>query len=260
MTVEANSNNGEATTGEAKGQTTTENGNGQSSVDVDALQKQLSDLKRKAWENETRAQTLEEKYKGIDPERYKSLVEDYDNLRKNSAVGDKDAIDSLIAEKESEFKNQYGEKIEGLEGKLSEAEKRIAYYEVVLPMREIGKDFLPEAWKYLDSEISTHCRKKDGQIVVYDNDGNVRMSKENPRIQMTPEEYIEELKEKNSFMVRPDVKSGAYTNTGENTTNGSGGNRFEAYKKSSLAERRQNFTPEERRMFSARSLNEPISK
>lgn len=258
MTVDSNSTSGDASAGNAN---TSDAGNGNgngngSAVDVDALQKQISDLKRKAFENETRANTLEEKYKGIDPERHRAIVEDYENLRKNSAVGDKDAIDSLIAEKENEFKNQYGEKIEGLEGKLGEAEKRISYYEVVLPMRELGKDFLPEAWKYLDSEISAHCRKKDGQIVVYDDEGNIRMSKDNPRNQMTPEEYIEELKDKNSFMVRPNVKPGAYTNTGENTTNGSGGNRFEAYKSASLAERRQNFTPEERRKFAVQSLKE----
>lgn len=228
--------------------------NGAASVDVEALNTQLSEFKRKAWEADQRAQTLEERYKGIDPEAHKALREDYDNLRAQGAVGDKDAIDSLIAEKETRLQQEYGTKIDDLERSLASSSEKLAHYEVVIPMREIGKDFLPDAFKYLDPVFAKHCRVADGEIIIVDDAGEVRKSKNDPRINMLPQEFVEELKEQNPFMVQSSMKSGHMPNTGEKINGFAGGDKLKAYMGMNNAERRANFTIEERDKLSRQAL------
>jgi hypothetical protein len=168
-----------------------------------------------------------ERYQDIDPDKYKAVVEDYENLRKKHAEGKPEEIDKLIKQKEEElkgkFQKQYGGQLDELQNKTTHYEKELKELRVTSKvMSEAGKYIQPSSIKLLKPFIERDCHYEDGEIVIQDEKGDTRMSPTNPRIRMTLDEYLQEFAEDNGISIDKS-KRGTLNSVGQQSNGNYGG-------------------------------------
>lgn len=110
--------------------------------------------------------------KDIDPEAYKGMKEDYDNLRKEAAKGDKGKIEQLVNEARAEAQKE----LDKHKGRIAELEKHRKEYMVVDKVIGIaaGK-LIPEALDDAKDYARRFCdADAEGNIFVKGEDGKPR--------------------------------------------------------------------------------------
>ena len=93
----------------------------QPKVDVAALEQRAKNFEAKYVDLQKKL----ESFSGIDPEAHRAMKEDYDNLRRQQAQGDPDAIDRLVSEKQAELESAYKSHLEEARTKASTLEKEL---------------------------------------------------------------------------------------------------------------------------------------
>lgn len=179
-------------------------------------------------------------FDGIDPVAFKAMKEDYDNLRKESAAGDKDKINALMAEKEKEYATRYGTKYTELEGitKAQAAElKKLKVTNVA--MQKAANIFTADSLALIEHKIDQSCDwDKDG-IIVKGADGKPVVSAKDPRQNMSVDEFLESLAAAHPSIAKSNATGGAATNGTTRAATGAGakGISLSAYENMSQAER-----------------------
>lgn len=187
------------------------------------------------------------RYKDIDPDKYKAITEDYENLRREKAQGNPDEIDKLIRDKEAEIDSRYqkrfGSKVEELETKTQQYERELKELRVTsVVMAKAGQFIQPTSIRLLKPFVEKYCEHQDGKVVVKDDDGNVRYSPTNPRELMTVDEFLSEFAEENGISVDRS-KRGTMNGVGNQSgTNGHGNISVEKFM-SMTAEQRAELPP-----------------
>lgn len=190
-----------------------------------------------------------QKYDGVDLDRLKAIEEDYNNIRKEKASGNKDEIDKLLSEREQAVRQEFGSKLEASEGELKQLRQRVKELEVVdVVMNKAAETFNADCHEDVKARFAKFLDKKDGEIVVKDREGNVRYSKVNPSKLMSPEEFIQELASEKPSWAKPQVSNGT-KEAGQRRSNGSSSRSYTmaeilanpALKKSMTHEQKQEF-------------------
>jgi hypothetical protein len=128
------------------------------------------------------------RFKGIDPEKYKALQEELDIIQREKAEKDPAEADKRWQRKEQELRSQYGSEVEELKkelGQLRATNKTLQVTDKV--MLDIGGLFNDDARRFIKKEVESACDFEDGEIVVKDENGNVRYNERGTP--MTPKEY-----------------------------------------------------------------------
>lgn len=148
-----------------------------------------------------------EGYSDVDPVKYRAVLEDYENLKRDAAAGDREEVDRLISAKESELEDRYQGAFSEKDGKIQTLESELKELRVMNTAKDADV-FVAEGFELLRPIIDQHTEWKDGRIVVKDADGNVRHSTSNPGQEMPFTEYLKELAGKYPQIVKPDFKGG----------------------------------------------------
>lgn len=138
---------------------------------------------------------LEGKFKGIDPDKWKTEQEELQTLRRSAAGNDPAKIQEVIDREKGELEKRYS-------GKYTEQEKRIEELQAEVKTLRVSNVGAQEAiaagvneseLPLIQREIDAACDFQDGTIVVKDEKGNIRMSPSDPRKRMELKEFVKEL-------------------------------------------------------------------
>lgn len=181
------------------------------------LKAQLTQADERAKRFEGLFTDLEKRFnsvKDIDPVAYKAMQEDYDNLRKQAATGDKDEIDRLLADKEKQITTRFETKLTELQSLTDRLQSENKELKVVdRAMETIGGRFNDDTHGFIKQYVRQAVdRGESGDFVVKDDAGNVRYSKQNPSKPLTLEEFADELAEKHPSLARANVPAGGVQN------------------------------------------------
>jgi DNA-directed RNA polymerase subunit F len=195
-----------------------------SAGEVAELKTQLAKLDERAKRFEGMAvdyQKQLDNFKGIDPEKYKAIVEDYDNLRKQTAKTPEE-ITKLMSEKEVEIRSQYQKQQDELKSKYDSTSRELHELKVVdRALEQVGgifnEDMLPFVKEQIRREID---RDAEGNFIVKGRDGKPAYSAKEPAKAKSISEWAAEMAERHPSMVRSTAKGGAFQK-GE-TSNGAG--------------------------------------
>lgn len=188
-----------------------------SAEQVNELKAQLAQADERAKRFEGLFTDLEKRYssvKDIDPVAYKAMQEDYDNLRKQAAQGDKNEIDRLLADKEKALTSRFETKLNELQTLTEKLQSENKELKVVdRAMETIGGRFNDDTHGFIKQFVRQAVdRGESGDFVVKDEQGNVRYSKQNPSKPLSLEEYADELAEKHPSLARANVPAGGVQN------------------------------------------------
>lgn len=164
-----------------------------------------------------------ERYKGIDPDAVKSMREDYELLRKESAAGDPKKIEKLLSDKESELNKRYGEKLTEYETRVKQSESELKNLRVTnVAMQKAASLFTDDSLYFVKREVEQACDWDNGDIVVRGADGKPLPSKNDPRQNMGIEEYLTTLASKHPSIAKSNATGGTLKpgTTKPATTNG----------------------------------------
>jgi SepF-like predicted cell division protein (DUF552 family) len=188
-----------------------------------------------------------EKYKDIDPERYKGVLEDYEKLRTKAVGGDPEEINRLVSEKVTETKAQlernYGKTLTELKAEREELTKRVRNYEVQTPvLSEAPKYIRPASINLLKPLIDAYCHAEDGEIVIKDEKGEIRRSPQDPRLNLTVEEWLSEIAERYDIGVDT-RKAGTMQSVGDRNGGNGGRGSLTVYKYLAMSEAERKALP-----------------
>jgi len=164
--------------------------------DVATLQTELARLKEINQNLQGKVADFDKRWnwtKDHDPEAIRAKLEDYDNLRKQSTGGDKDAINKLISEKEKEIDSRYSKKFGEYQSENEQLKREVKNLRVTsVAMQEAAKFFNADGLPLLKPLIESQTDWVDGKIVVTDG-SKPRTSLKDPRNQMEVGEWLEQL-------------------------------------------------------------------
>lgn len=161
---------------------------------------------------------LRNKFKDVDPQKYKETLTKLDELERKGAIGSEDKINELLAKKEKEIDERYSKRLKELEdlsnGQALELKRERVTKSV---LSEAAKLFNADALKLLEPLIEKDGDFENGQI-VFRKDGKIRYSLKNPNQPLSKEEYLGELVEQYPSAAKATV--GAGTKNGSERVNG----------------------------------------
>ncbi len=179
-------------------------------------------------------------FDGIDPVAFKAMKEDYDNLRKESAAGDKDKVAALLADKEKELTSRFSGKYTELEGLTKTQAAELKKLKVTnVAMQKAANIFTADSLALIEHKIDASCDwDKDG-IIVKGADGKPVVSTKDPRQNMSVDEFLESLAVAHPSIAKSNATGGAATNGTTRAATGAGvkGVSVSAYENMSQAER-----------------------
>ena len=192
--------------------------------DYNALREQVTKLDERAKRMEglaTDYQKQLESFKGIDPEKYRALIEDYDNLKK-STVKTPQEIDEFVKSKEHEIRSQYQKQQDELKSKYDTTSRELHELKVVdRALEQVGGIFNEDMFPFVKEQIRREIdRDEEGNFIVKGKDGKAAYSAKEPAKTKTLSEWAAEIAERHPSMVRSTAKGGAFQK-GE-SSNGAG--------------------------------------
>jgi len=227
---------------------TTEEKPVENKVDVAAIEERA----RRFEAQYTDAQKQMERFKGIDPERYHAILEDYENLRKEKASGSPEEIDRLISEKKQEIEGAYKSHLDEARTKAEQLERELKQLRVVDRAKsKAAARFTTDALELIQSPIERDLDFVDGDIVVKDVNSEIRRSPKDPSRHMNLDEYLDELATKFPSIVKSDFRGGAKPQ-GERRGGGT--------ESGISTEQYINMTPTERRQLDSKTRGELARK
>jgi hypothetical protein len=147
--------------------------------------------------------------KDQDPDQIKGRLSDYEKMRTQSAGGDTNAINALIAEKEAEIQNRFSRKLTELETESANLKGEVKNLRVTsVAMQEAARFFNADGLPLLKPLIESQTDFVDGKIVVLEN-GKPRVSNKDPRNQMDVAEWLEILTKDYPSIAKSSVVGGA---------------------------------------------------
>lgn len=161
-------------------------------------------------------------FEGIDPEEVQRLRSEVDSFKKKGAVGDEKAIDALIAEKESEIRRSVQKQLDELTSQRDTTARQLKELRVVdRAIAECGSKFVPQAHDDFRRLVRETCDlSDDGQVVIRDANGKVRMSPKNITAPLSLVEYAEEVATEKPHWAASNFKGGAHHPAEKVKTNG----------------------------------------
>lgn len=151
-------------------------------------------------------------FDGIDPEEVGRLRSEVDSFKKKGAVGDEKAIDALITEKESEIRRSVQKQLDELAEQRDTAARQLKELRVVdRALAECGAKFVPQAQDDFRRVVRDCCDLgDDGQVVIRDQNGKVRMSPKNITAPMSLSEFAEEVATQKPHWAASSFQGGAH--------------------------------------------------
>lgn len=190
-----------------------EEGQSQEPTQSTAPKVDVAALEAKYQREQARAVDLEkklERFSDIDPDKYRAVLEDYDNLRREKAEGDPQEMERLINEKKAELEERYSSHLTEKDGRISTLEKELKQLRVTDKLlSQAAAKFNDDALSLLKSQIEQEADLLEGEIVIKDKNGEVRVSPQDPRRPMSAEEYLNELASRYPSTVKSDFRGGS---------------------------------------------------
>lgn len=221
-----------------------------SKADFDKVKNQML-----AWQ--AKATDLEKRFDGIDPEKVKADAAALKQLLKERAQeGDKNDVETLLERVRSEEKDRFASALTKIEGERDELRARLKHATVVkTSLAKAAQIFHDDALEFVEAKIEKYCDTDEGEIVVKDDAGKIRDSKD-PRRKMSVEEFLEELAEKHPSMAKAKGSSGGRAPGSKETGKAPEGSvTLDKYLRMSNAERVAQLTPKERVRLSQLALS-----
>jgi hypothetical protein len=187
---------------------------GEGATELAELRTQLAKLDERAKRFEGMAvdyQKQLDNFKGIDPERYKAISEDYENLRRQTAKTPED-VEKLVKEKEAEIRSQYQGQQDELKSKYELTSRELHELKVVdRALDQVGgifnEDMLPFVKEQIRKEID---RDAEGNFIVKGKDGKPAYSAKEPAKVKSISEWAEDIAARHPSMVRSTARGGAF--------------------------------------------------
>jgi len=196
----------------------------------------------KARNLEAKVVDFEKRYKGIDPEAARAHKQELELLRNEvvSKSGDPKSIEERIKAAKDELKNEYAKERETLEGALKSKDQKLKELQVdSVVFGTAAGQFVSGFHDDLKRYIREQCDlDSDGNIVIKDARGEVRLSASNKTKPMSVEEFIDELKANKPFAVIDKSLNGGKT-PGEKIAGDGADISFEKFQRLSNVEQQQ---------------------
>lgn len=208
----------------------------QQTPDISAIEERARRFEAQAID----AQKQLERFKGIDPEKYRAVMEDYDNLRKEKATGSPEEIDRLIAEKKQEIEGLYKGHLDEAKNRALQLEQELKQLRVVDRAKTKAADrFTTDALDLIQTPIERDLDFVDGEIVVKGDGGEIKRSPQDPSKNMSLDEYLDSLANKFPSIVRSEFRGGAKPTGQQRSGTAQSGITAQQYMEMSPNERRQ---------------------
>lgn len=182
-----------------------------------------------------------QEFKDIDPKAYKALKEDYDNLKKDAALGDPKKFDSELQRREAEIRNTIEKDLNTLRDQVTKLASRNKELEVTDKVFALSSgELFPTAHDDFKEYIRRFGDKDEaGNIIFKDEQGNARYKKGSTTQLMGPADFVEFMKETKPHLFKATSRAGVGVNGTVISSNGnSNGLDVERYKNMSSAERK----------------------
>jgi len=195
------------------------------------VQTQLAEATSKMTELTNKNSELSEQlgiYKGVDLTKIEEDRQKLRDLQTQSAGGNPEQINQMVEERVNQekerFKSDYGSKITDLEERLGARNQELKELKVVdRAFGKVSTMINEDVAEDIKNIIRRDVDMVEGNLVVKDSEGNIRLSRANPKSNMSLDEYISELKTARPSYFRPEGKSGAGQPNQNRTTGGNGG-------------------------------------
>jgi hypothetical protein len=159
-----------------------------------------------------------EKFKNVNPDEYFALK---DSVKTSSKKSDDIDLDTKIAEESKKLEERFTGKLTELETAAEQKDRLIKELRVTNNVMSVATDFInADGLALIKPFIDQHCDWKDDKLVIKDTEGNIRYSPNNPKQEMTAEEYLEELCTKYPSIALDKRKSGTMTGANQHSSNG----------------------------------------
>lgn len=165
-------------------------------------------------------------FEGVDKAEFLRLKEE-DEARRKDGIKTPEDIEAYVSEKVEAAKSEFGKKFDHFETEIAAKDALLKELQVHNVAKEKAVGVIDmDCWPLIQHFIDKHCYYEDDEIVIKDDDGQVRSSPENPRYNMTMEEYLAEIVEKQPRIAAEKGKKGTAkslsgANSGGSNINGS---------------------------------------
>lgn len=153
-------------------------------------------------------------YKDIDPKAYKALKEEYDNLKKDQAIGSPEKFDAEVKRREAEIRGTIEKDLNLLRDQVSKLASRNKELEVTDKVFALASSELFETAHDDFKEYIRRFGDKDeaGNIIFKDEQGNPRYKKGSTTQLMGPADFVEFMKENKPHLFKAKSRAGVPTN------------------------------------------------
>lgn len=155
-----------------------------------------------------------DRFKNIDPDKYKALEEEVNNLKRDAAVGDPKKFDEELGRREQSLRESIQKDVDSLKESvknLTAENKELKVTNKVFSM--LSSQLVDGAQEDAKDYIRRFCDiGEGGEIVVKDEAGKPRYKKGSTTQLMGSEDFIEWLKEIRGFWFSPKGKPGVNPN------------------------------------------------
>ena len=236
-------------------------------ADIDAKQVELNKATERAQKFEGQIAGLAkevERFKGVDLEALRAGNEELAILKRDNAKnGDGKDLERWEKDKTTEIESRYAK---DWQGKVTEKDKKIADLEKTnrthnvtdKAWNEVSGKFTKDSPTLIKPYIEKYVDKNDdGEFIIKDENGNIRMQSGQPNIKMTLSDFATEIAGKHPSNAVGNATRGT-RDQGQKLDGSVGGITLENYSKMTPDQKAQIPTPQRRKLAYANTTGRPI--